>query len=478
MGKVRLLSPPCRGEPGSRDAEPAVCDLLGVLIPGLIVSRMLTAVLLAVCLAATAVTIGPAESRADAGDDGGFHWGVATSGFQVEGSNADSNWKRHVDGAVSRGEADPVGDAVDFWNRYEEDIARAAELGVNTFRLSVEWSRIEPQAGRYDQEALRRYDHMIDTIRSHGMTPMITMVHYVYPGWLADRGGFLSPDAVEAFGRYAELITQRWAGDGTMWITFNEPLVFFSHELRMGLVGLHQFTAFRDNIVAAHKRGYHAAHGADPDAMVTANEAYLPAFAPTTDGLLLDHIREELDFVGIDYYYGIAIDNLTTINAAWDDFAGVRPQPEGIYEAIVHYARNYPGMPLYIVENGMPTHNGHRADSVDRGDFLRDTVFWLQRAVADGYPVIGYNHWSLVDNYEWGSYDARFGLYRVDVLTDPALERRPTSGVGAYRELIARGGAPDGYRPVLPVGTCSLGTIPDTCLAPVDVNGPVASLPG
>lgn len=434
--------------------------------------------LLAVCLAATAVTLSPAESRADDSDDGGFHWGVATSGFQVEGSNADSNWTRHVDGAVSRGEADPVGDAVDFWNRYEEDIARAAEMGVNTFRLSVEWSRIEPQSGRYDQEALRRYDHIIDTIRSHGMTPMITMVHYVYPGWLVDRGGFLSPDAVEAFGRYSELITQRWAGDGTMWVTFNEPLVFFSHELRMGLVGLHQFTDFRDNVVAAHKLGYHAAHRADPDAMVTANEAYLPAFAPTTDGLLLDHIRGELDFVGIDYYYGIAIDNLTTINAAWDDFAGVRPQPEGIYEAIVHYARNYPGMPLYIVENGMPTHNGHRADSVDRGDFLRDTVFWLQRAVADGYPVIGYNHWSLVDNYEWGSYAPRFGLYRVDVLTDPALERRPTSGVDAYRELIARGGAPDGYRPVLPVGTCSLGTIPDTCLTPVDVNGPVASLPG
>ena len=416
--------------------------------------------------------------RGDVRTGGGFHWGVATSGFQIEGSNADSNWKRHADAAAARGEADPVGDAVDFWNRYPGDIARAAGMGVNTFRLSVEWSRIEPEPGRYDEAALRRYDDIIATIRSHGMTPMITMVHYVYPGWLVDRGGFLAPGAVEAFGRYAELITGRWAGHGTLWVTFNEPLVFFSHEARIGLVGLHQFSEFRDNVVAAHRLGYRAAHRADPDAMVTANEAYLPAFAPTTDGLLLDHLRDELDYVGIDFYYGIALDNLTTIRAAWDDFAGVRPQPEGVYEAVAHYARRFPGKPVYIVENGMPTDNGHRADGVERGDHLRDVVFWIQRAVADGYPVIGYNHWSLVDNYEWGRYDSRFGLYRVDVRTDPTLERVPTSGVDAYREVIARGGVGEGYRPVLPVGTCSLGTIPDTCLAPVDVHGPVATLTG
>ncbi|MBB1037329.1 glycoside hydrolase family 1 protein [Dietzia natronolimnaea] len=442
------------------------------------VTRIPLALVLVTALVATALISVSVQARAEARMAEGFHWGVATSGFQVEGSNMDSNWKRYVDAAAARGEADPVNDAVDFWNRYPEDIARAADLGVNTFRLSVEWSRIEPEPGRYDEQALRRYDDILSTIRAHGMTPMITMVHYVYPGWLVDRGGFLSPDSVEAFGRYAELITERWAGDGTMWVTFNEPLVFFSHELRIGLVGLHQFNAFRDNVVAAHKLGYHAAHRADPDAMVTANEAYLPAFAPATDDLLLNHIRDELDFIGVDYYYGIALDNLTTIRAAWDDFAGVRPQPEGMYESIVHYARHFPGKPLFIVENGMPTHNGYREDSFERGDYLRDVVFWIQRAVADGYPVIGYNHWSLVDNYEWGTYDSRFGLYQVDVLTDPALERRPTSGVDAYRDVIAGGGVPEGYRPVLPVGTCSLGTIPDTCLRPVDVHGPLARLAG
>ncbi len=443
----------------------------------------ITAVLAAVALAAVLSQVPQAGAEAAGAGPGGpvthdFHWGVATSGFQVEGSNPDSNWKRYVDAASPGGEVDPVGDAVDFWNRYPEDIANAAAMGVNTFRLSVEWARIEPAPGEYDDEALAHYDRIIEQIRAHGMVPMITMVHFTYPGWLDDRGGMLSGDAVEAFGRFSELITQRWAGDGTMWVTFNEPLVFFKHELTIGRVGVEDFSRFLDQIEAAHRLGYAAAHRADPDAMVTMNEAYLPMATDFTDTLIGDRVADAVDYVGIDYYYGVALNNLTTINAAWDDFAAVRPQPEGIYEAIKHYAQSYPGKPIYIVENGLPTHDGGRADGVDRGDFLRDIAFWLQRAVADGYPVIGYNQWSLVDNYEWGSYSPRFGLYQVDVLTDPALERRPTSGVDAYREIIAGGGVGPDYRPVLPGAWCSLSTIPDSCLNPPLVDGPRATLVG
>lgn len=438
---------------------------------------LLAAVVLAV-VTAPLLWASAAAASPGAGGAAHFHWGVATSGFQVEGSNPDSNWKRYVDATSPSGQTDPVGDSVDFWNRYSEDVANAAAMGVNTFRLSVEWARIEPVKGRYDAEALAQYDRIIDSIRRHGMTPMITMVHYVYPGWLADEGGMLSGTAVDSFGRFAELITDRWAGDGTMWVTFNEPLVFFKHEMTLGRVGPTDFSRFLDTVVAAHRLGYAAAHRADPAAMVTMNEAYLPLATGFTDTLIGDRVSDVVDYVGIDYYYGVAANNLTAINAAWDDFAAVRPQPEGIYEAVKHYARAYPGKPIYIVENGMPTADGDRADGIERGDFLRDTVFWLQRAVADGYPVIGYNHWSLVDNYEWGDYSARFGLYRVDVLTDPTLTRRPTSGVDAYRDIIAAGGVGDSYRPVLPAAWCSLATIPDSCLDPVSPAGPLAKLAG
>lgn len=447
-----------------------------------IVSRITTALAAVVLVAMTPQVPLAAAEEPGAGRGApvaeGFHWGVATSGFQVEGSNPDSNWKRYVDAASPGGEVDPVNNAVDFWNRYAEDIANAAAMGANTFRLSVEWARIEPAPGEYDDEALRHYDRIIDTIRGHGMTPMITMVHFVYPGWLADRGGMLSDEAVPAFGRFADLITERWAGDGTMWVTFNEPLVFFKHEMTIGRVAITDFSRFLDQIEAAHRLGYAAAHRADPEAMVTMNEAYLPLATEFTDSLIGDRVADVVDYVGIDYYYGVALNNLTAINAAWDDFAAVRPQPEGIYEAIKHYAQAYPGKPIYIVENGMPTDNGVRADGVKRGDFLRDTAYWLQRAVADGYPVIGYNHWSLVDNYEWGDYSPRFGLYQVDVLTDPTLERRPTSGVDAYRQVIADGGAGPDYRPVMPGAWCSLATIPDSCLNPVTVEGPRATLAG
>jgi beta-glucosidase len=445
-----------------------------------IIRRALLLLLALVLAVAVAPQLQPSAAAQPGGrpaaPGSGFHWGVATSGFQVEGSNPDSNWKRYVDATAPTGQADPVGEAVDFWNRYKEDIANAAAMGVNTFRLSVEWARIEPAPGEYDDEALRHYDRIIDTVRRHGMTPMITMVHFVYPGWLADRGGMLADNVVESFGRFADLITDRWAGAGTMWVTFNEPLVFFKHEMTIGRVAFTDFSRFLDTIEAAHRLGYAAAHRADPAAMVTMNEAYLPMATEFTDTLIGDRVADVVDYVGIDYYYGVALNNLTAINAAWDDFAAVRPQPEGIYEAITHYAHAYPGKPIYIVENGMSTLNGGRADGIERGDFLRDTVFWLQRAAADGYPVIGYNHWSLVDNYEWGDYSARFGLYRVDVLTDPTLTRQPTSGVDAYREIIAGGGVSDGYRPVLPSAWCSLATIPDSCADPVTVEGPLTTL--
>ncbi|MBV7295216.1 family 1 glycosylhydrolase [Corynebacterium sp. TAE3-ERU12] len=425
-----------------------------------------------------ALLVLPAPSAKGAPIARDFHWGVASSGFQVEGSNPDSNWLRYVEANQDSDDVDPVNDAVDFWNRYEEDIANAAAMGVNTYRISVEWARIEPEPGHWDQAALEHYDRIIGTIRDHGMTPMITMVHYVYPGWLVDRGGFLDPEAPALFGRYAELITQRWGDGDTMWVTFNEPLVFYGHEVEIGLIDTTDMPAFLDNVVAAHKLGYAAAHAANPNAMVTTNEAFLPAVTGLADRVFMDRVADSLDYVGIDYYYGLSADNISAIYAANAEFGRVRPQPDGIYEAIRHFSEAFPGLPIYIVENGMPSVNGERADGATRGDFVSDTIFWIQRAIADGYPVIGYNHWSITDNYEWGDYSARFGLYRVDILNDPTLTRQPTSGVAAYRDLITNGGVPQGYQPVNSPAKCSAARIPDSCLNPPQVDGPLAQIRG
>jgi len=119
-----------------------------------------------------------------------------------------------------------------------------------------------------------------------------------------------------------------------------------------------------------------------------------------------------------------------------------------MYSALHEMHARFPLLPVLITENGMPTDDGAlRTDGVTRAQLMRDTLYWVQRAHADGVPIIGYMYWSLTDNYEWGSYRARFGLYSVDVVGDPKLARTPTDAVDAYRSLIEQRGVPSDYLP-------------------------------
>lgn len=393
----------------------------------------------------------------------GFQWGVSTAGFQAEGSAPDSNWRRYVDGRADSVK-DPYANAVDFRHRYAGDIALAKAMGVTTFRLSVEWPRIEPRPGSLDQDALAFYDDVVRQIKAAGMTPMITLTHFTHPGWIADRGGWTNPATVESWLAFADLVVRRYAGLGVRWITFNEPTVYRTFEERNGKLNAFQSAAMMDNLVKAHRRGYALIHRLDPGAMVTSNLAVKPPpLQWFDDASFVDKVKDELDFVGIDYYYGASLDNLSVIHAAKDEFWRVDPQPDGIYYALRTYQRKFPALPLYVVENGMPSDDGKpRADGYTRSDHLRDHVYWVQRALADGVRVIGYNYWSLTDNYEWGSYRPRFGLYTVDALTDPALTRRPTDAVAAYHDVIAANGVPGGYLPKRRPAWCAFAD-PRTC---------------
>ncbi|WP_020668863.1 glycoside hydrolase family 1 protein [Amycolatopsis nigrescens] len=398
-----------------------------------------------------------------------FYWGVASSGYQSEGSAPDSNWSRYA----GTGETDPYRDSADFLHRYPEDIRLAKEMGVNTFRFSVEWARVQPKPGVWDAAGLAFYDDVLRQVKAAGMTPMITLNHWVHPGWVADRGGWTADETVTDWLAFAELIVQRYQGSNALWVTINEPLVFVERELKIGAIGPLEVPGMLSRLVSAHRQAYDLIHRADPAAKVTSNQAFLSGFNGFSDLFFLNRVQDKLDFIGLDYYYGLSLDNFTIIDAATAQFWKVKLQPEGIYYALRSYAKQFPELPLYVVENGMPTDNGKpREDGYTRAQSLRDTVFWLQRAKADGINVIGYNYWSLADNYEWGSYRPRFGLYTVDVLTDPTLTRRPTDAVPAYRELITAGGVPDGYRLVAPPGFCSLVTPLDSCLDPAPPAGP------
>jgi beta-glucosidase len=418
----------------------------------------------------TAVGAPPAQAEEP------FLWGVATSGYQSEGSAPDSNWRRYEQAGTSSIE-EPYREAVDFRHRYAEDIANAKALGVRVFRFGVEWARVEPREDVVDTTELAYYDDVVDHVLAAGMRPMITLDHWVYPGWVADQGGWDNQKTVDDWLTNARRVVDRYKGKGAIWITVNEPTVYVQNEIENGGIEAWQAPWMQSRLVTVHRRAYDLIHRLDPGAMVSSNAAYIPGVQAVLDATFVDHVRDKLDFVGVDYYYGASLDNLSAVHGVSGEFWKIDPQPDGIYYVLRYYARKFPDLPLYVVESGMPTDNGQaRPDGYTRADHLRDHIYWVQRAKADGMDVIGYNYWSITDNYEWGSYRPRFGLYTVDARSDPALTRRPTDGVAAYRSLVDGDGVPSGYRPVKAPAVCSLVDGLDSCLRPAPYPGALAPL--
>jgi beta-glucosidase len=398
----------------------------------------------------------------------GFLWGTAASGFQSEGHAPDSNWTRYVEGNPKY---DRYGNSIDFFSNYEADVQRAADLGVKVFRIGIEWARIEPQPGVIDPAGLAFYDAVIERIVSLGMRPMLTIDHWVYPGWMLDKGGWNSPEMLGHWVRHAKRVIDRYAAHKPLWVTINEPTFYLNNEIRNKTVKHGDWRPMMRGLVAAHRAAYDHIHARQPGAMVTSNMAYMAGVNAQIDEIFMDRIADKLDYIGIDYYYGLSPLDTSSLSAlSYGDLAAIKLQPEGIYYALRHYAERFPGRPLYIIENGMPTDNGVRKDGQKRGDALLDTVYWLQRAKADGMNLMGYNYWSLTDNYEWGSYKHRFGLYTVDVLNDPTLARVPTDAVEVYKQVIIDQGVKPGFKPRVAPQFCSLVDPPASCLRPVLVR--------
>ena len=395
----------------------------------------------------SAPVIGPAQALPV-----DFIWGVSSSAFQSEGGDIDSNILRENKQSIDPGKKlqDAYGSSVDFRHRYREDIALAKQLGVNTYRIGISWARIEPLKGQIDATELAYYDDVIAALKQAGIQPLITLDHFVYPGWVADQGGWTNARTLDDFMKYADLIARRYHGDVRWWLTFNETPAYMVIDIVARASGLGGAAAIRQNIISAHRLSYELIHRLDPHAMVSSN---IPWTGDTTVSRLvqeatnwafLNQISDRMDYVAVDYY---ASDLLALLgdSSAW------YPDPPGLYRVLRYLSKRFPQLPLLVTENGMATDNGEpRADGVRREDALRDSVYWVQRARANGINVIGYMVWSLTDNFEWGSYTPRFGLYTVNVMRDKSLVRIPTAAVPAYRKIISEQGVPAEYRPVLP----------------------------
>lgn len=374
----------------------------------------------------------------------GFLWGASSSAHQVEGglTNSWTTWeqsaarKRELQAS---GQADRHGlrnfisaRAADHYYRYKEDFALAKQLGHTAARFSLEWSRIEPEEGQFDQAALDHYRTVIRYIRSLRMEPFVTLWHWPVPLWFESQGGWASPAIIDRFARYVETVSVALGEDVRFWITLNEPEIFAGNSYLSGVwPPQHQqpvtYLRVLSHLVMAHRRAYHVLKARYPDCRVgvATNNACIEAGIREPIHVLvrtiadywnnhwfLDRIRATLDFIGLNYYFHNRITfgfnrnlNQRTSDLGWELY------PDGI-ESVLLNLRRYK-VPIYITEHGL-------ADAADsqRAWYIVESLQAIHRAMKQGADVRGYLHWSLTDNFEWAEgFWPRFGLINIDYKT-------------------------------------------------------------
>jgi beta-glucosidase len=460
----------------------------------------------------------------------GFFFGVAVSGYQVEGGlNGPGEPANNWVGWERAARVEPSGIAVRFFERPEELLDRAAAIGLNMFRLGLEWARIEPIEGQIDKEALRRYAEILDGCRERGMEPLVTLLHFTHPSWLGEEF-WLDADAPGRFAEFVELAVGELASRCRYWVTLNEINILGPGSYLFGVFPPGRRGAVLDaaravdHLLAAHVKAYEVIHRLQPDAVVTTNNASASGYE--LDRLLIDLLvarslgverdridewvaerrqrwyeelpppsplerllrrllaarspiapvgrsakaasrpRPEaaldaiyssphercLDVVAIDYYDPIMSHHLrlpghrtaggrnwAPARPLWDD----PPNPEGLVTYL--RANVVDGLPIWVAENGMAVRvrRGRaypRIDGWDRPRYLRENIAAAVAAIDAGIPLGAYLHWSIVDNYEWGSYQPRFGIHGVD--RDRGVRILDTDALGAdaagtYARIVA-----------------------------------------
>jgi beta-glucosidase len=380
----------------------------------------------------------------------GFLWGSATAGHQVEGGNVNADlWP--VEWAEHSGFVEPSGDACDHYHRYPEDIAMLSELGLNAYRFSLEWSRIEPEPGYFSVAALDHYKRMLETCHGVGVTPVVTFNHFTLPRWVAGAGGWMGDHAPERFSDFSARCTRHF-GDLLSWVcTLNEPNVM-AMLTSTGVIpmGVSETGVQGDGPGAASPGigGYDPAHyrigliGGDVSTMARAHRLAAQAIHAEAGGVkvgwtlaLVDMQRApggeerwqevrrvaqtdwlavsaEDDFVGVQTYSR----NMIGPDGAIDPPAGTPTMQTGweVYPAALEHtvrlAAEQAGVPVLVTENGMATD-----DDAARIAYTQTALEGLAKCIADGVDVRGYLHWTLLDNFEWTAGFAKtFGLVAVD----------------------------------------------------------------
>lgn len=384
----------------------------------------------------------------------GFLWGAATSAYQVEGNNIHSDWE----------DFKSAGKASDQYHLYEQDFDLAKKLGHNAHRLSIEWSRIEPEEGKFDSSAITHYKKVLKTLKDRDFTVMLTLHHFTNPQWITLQGGWENGKTAQYFERFVEKVVPELKDYVDLWITINEPGVLMWQSYLVGLwppQKKNRWTAFRVllNLASAHKKAYKLIHNLIPYAEVGIAHNII-SFDAFHHHSILEGIFEwgydvfgnhliyiltgkTHDFLGINYYFNQYISfngqtrlpRIVDISVSKKDISdlGWEIYPEGIFDILIDISDFH--LPVYITENGIASTNDDR-----RVRFLIGYLKEIYHAIQLGVDVKGYFHWSLIDNFEWADgFEPRFGLVEVDY-KNQARKVRPSAYV--YKEIIKRNGIP------------------------------------
>ena len=399
-----------------------------------------------------------------------FAWGTATAAHQVEGSNTNNNWydweyqlDENNNPRIHNGDKSSI--AADHWNRYPDDIILMKELGVNHYRFSIEWSKIEPENGNFNIEAIQHYRDLCDSLIKNNITPVITLHHFTHPIWFENLGAFEKRENVSHFIEYSEYAFNNLKDLVPIWCTINEPSVFVSQGYFNGIFPPGKkdpvlAATVLENLLYCHTKTYKHLKGLDGgDQIQIGLVKNIFQFEPLRRWHLLDwvfsnvlnnvftnstldyfkkgysifslpgmvkkemkntHAPGAMDFIGLNYYSRMHVRGQASLaepflfkKRAQDiqtdmDYA---LYPEGFYKAL--HTISTLKKPIYVTENGV----ADRGNNI-REIFIKRYLYALNKAIQDGLDIRGYFYWTLMDNFEWAEgYKMKFGLYEVDFKT-------------------------------------------------------------
>ena len=379
---------------------------------------------------------------------GKFWWGTSTASFQNEdrgGAPGSRNfYKTDWDIYAEEGHIPPRGDDATFsWTHFDKDLAALKKLGVNHYRFGIEWGRVEPKPGVFNEAAIAQYVRMAKDLRAAGIEPIVTLWHFTFPDWLYDsknkgKSNFLNPDVEKAWNGYVTRMATALAPYVRIYVPQNEPngdlyISYFGGTWPPGLLATPWALKNATNVAVAMFRDAAAiVRSKRPDAIIVGIYA-IPNwrrnyFQDPTQFVYnmmlhqnwdhLDRVADTVDIIGVNYYYSQDASARRFIVRPHGELAsnytqnGWEIDPEGFHATLTNVYNRY-GKPIVVTENGIGTQSEQK-----KIRYFREHVNQMRRAMNDGVDIRGYLPWTLIDNYEWAEgYAANFGLTSLDKKT-------------------------------------------------------------